>query len=96
MNSIINIDERNLQATVQPGVINQVFRNAVENKGLFYPPDPAVKEVVSRQDLAENTEVQRHFNGVTKDYMLNLEVVLPDGEIIWTGANVLKIQQVII
>lgn len=41
LNKIIEIDERNLQATVEPGVINQIFRDAVEAKGLFYPPDPA-------------------------------------------------------
>ena len=41
LNKILHIDERNLQATVEPGVINQVFRDAVETKGLFYPPDPA-------------------------------------------------------
>ena len=44
LNQIISIDERNMQATVEPGVINQVFRNAVEEKGLFYPPDPASLE----------------------------------------------------
>ena len=43
MNRIIEIDERNLQATVEPGVINQVFKDAVKEKGLFYPPDPASK-----------------------------------------------------
>ena len=43
LNSIIEIDERNLQATVEPGVINEVFQNAVKEKGLFYPPDPASK-----------------------------------------------------
>ena len=98
MNSIIDIDERNLQATVQPGVINQVFRNAVENKGLFYPPDPASKgSCFLGGNLAENAGGPKALKyGVTKDYVLNLEVVLPDGEIIWTGANVLKIQQVII
>ena len=43
LNSIIEIDERNLQATVEPGVINEVFQNEVKQKGLFYPPDPASK-----------------------------------------------------
>ena len=92
MNSIIDIDERNLQATVQPGVINQVFRNAVEDKGLFYPPDPASKgSCFLGGNLAENAGGPKALKyGVTKDYVLNLEVVLADGEIIWTGANVLK------
>jgi glycolate oxidase len=92
LNSILEIDERNLQATVQPGLINQVFRDAVESKGLFYPPDPASKGSCSLGgNLAENAGGPKAVKyGVTKDYVLNLEVVLPTGEIIWTGANVLK------
>ncbi len=92
LNSIIEIDERNLQATVEPGVINQVFKDAVEEKGLFYPPDPASKgSCFLGGNLAENSGGPKALKyGVTKDYVLNLEVVLPTGEIIWTGANVLK------
>lgn len=92
LNSIIEIDERNLQANVEPGVINQVFRDAVEEKGLFYPPDPASKgSCFLGGNLAENSGGPKALKyGVTKDYVLNLEVVLPTGEIIWTGANVLK------
>lgn len=91
-NKIIEIDERNLQATVEPGVINEVFRNAVEEKGLFYPPDPASKgSCFLGGNLAECAGGPKAVKyGVTKDYVLNLEVVLPTGEIIWTGANVLK------
>ena len=55
LNSIIEIDERNLQATVQPGVINQVFRDKVSEKGLFYPPDPSSKgSCLLGGNLAEN------------------------------------------
>ena len=92
LNSIIEIDERNFQAKVEPGVINQVFRDAVEEKGLFYPPDPASKgSCFLGGNLAENSGGPKALKyGVTKDYVLNLEVVLPTGEIIWTGANVLK------
>ena len=92
LNSIIKIDDRNLQAKVEPGVINQVFRDAVEEKGLFYPPDPASKgSCFLGGNLAENSGGPKALKyGVTKDYVLNLEVVLPTGEIIWTGANVLK------
>ena len=92
LNSIISIDERNMQATVEPGVINQIFRDAVEQKGLFYPPDPASKgSSFLGGNLAENSGGPKALKyGVTKDYVLNLEVVLPTGEIIWTGANVLK------
>ena len=92
LNSIIEIDDRNLQAKVEPGVINQVFRDVVEEKGLFYPPDPASKgSCFLGGNLAENSGGPKALKyGVTKDYVLNLEVVLPTGEIIWTGANVLK------
>ena len=91
-NSILIIDERNLQATVEPGVINQIFQEAVMEKGLFYPPDPASKgSCFLGGNLAENSGGPKAVKyGVTKDYVLNLEVVLPTGEIIWTGANVLK------
>lgn len=91
-NKILHIDERNLQATVEPGVINQVFQEAVIQKGLFYPPDPASKgSCFLGGNLAECSGGPKAVKyGVTKDYVLNLEVVLPNGEIIWTGANVLK------
>jgi glycolate oxidase len=91
-NQILNIDERNLQATVEPGVINQVFQETVAEKGLFYPPDPASKgSCFLGGNVAERAGGPKAVKyGVTKDYVLNLEVVLPTGEIIWTGANVLK------
>jgi glycolate oxidase len=91
-NKIIEIDERNLQATVEPGVVNQVFRDEVEKKNLFYPPDPASKgSSFLGGNIAVNSGGPKALKyGVTKDYVLNLEVVLPTGEIIWTGANVLK------
>ena len=91
-NTILNIDERNLQATVEPGVINQVFKDAVQEKGLFYPPDPASKgSSFLGGNLAENSGGPKALKyGVTKDYILNLEVVMPNGDVIWTGANVLK------
>jgi len=91
-NKIIQIDERNLQSTVEPGVINQVFQETVMEKGLFYPPDPASKgSCFLGGNVAERAGGPKAVKyGVTKDYVLNLEVVLPTGEIIWTGANVLK------
>lgn len=91
-NTILEIDERNLQATVEPGVINEVFQNAVKEKGLFYPPDPASKgSCFLGGNLALSSGGPKAVKyGVTKDYVLNLEVVLPTGEIMWTGANVLK------
>ncbi|MEW6467406.1 MAG: FAD-linked oxidase C-terminal domain-containing protein [Bacteroidota bacterium] len=92
MNSIIAIDERNLQATVEPGVINEVFQQAVKEKGLFYPPDPASKgSCFLGGNIALSSGGPKAVKyGTTKDYVLNLEVVLPGGDIIWTGANVLK------
>jgi len=91
-NQIINIDTRNFQAIVQPGVINQVFQDAVAEKGLFYPPDPASKgSCFLGGNIAHNSGGPRALKyGVTKDYVLNLQVVTPVGEIIWTGANTLK------
>lgn len=92
MNRIIEIDEENFQATVEPGVITQVFQETLGAKGLFYPPDPASKgSCFIGGNLAENSGGPKAVKyGVTKDYVLNLEVVLADGSIIWTGANVLK------
>jgi glycolate oxidase len=91
-NKILHIDELNLQATVEPGVITEVFQNAVKEKNLFYPPDPASKgSCFIGGNIAENSGGPKAVKyGVTRDYVLNLEVVLPTGEIIWTGANVLK------
>ena len=92
LNNIISIDERNLQATVEPGVINQVFREAVEKKNLFYPPDPASKgSCFLGGNVAHNSGGPKALKyGVTRDYVLNLQVVLANGDILWTGANVLK------
>jgi glycolate oxidase len=91
-NKIINIDELNLQATVEPGVITEVFQNAVKEKGLFYPPDPASRGTCFiGGNIAENSGGPKAVKyGVTRDYVLNMEVVLPTGDVIWTGANVLK------
>jgi len=91
-NKILEIDELNLQATVEPGVITEVFQNAVKAKGLFYPPDPASKgSCFLGGNLANNSGGPKAVKyGVTRDYVLNMQVVLPTGEIIWTAANVLK------
>lgn len=92
LNKIITIDEQNLQVVVEPAVITQVLREAVAEKGLFYPPDPSSQgSCWIGGNVAENAGGARAVKyGVTKDYVLNLEVVLPTGEIIWTGANTLK------
>ncbi len=91
-NKIIEIDEKNFQAIVQPGVITQVFQEEVEKLGLFYPPDPASRGSCHLGgNLAECSGGPRAVKyGVTKDYVLGLEAVLPTGEIINTGGRVLK------
>ena len=92
LNQIIHIDERNHQVTTEPGVITQVLQDAVKEKGLFYPPDPASRgSCFIGGNIAENSGGPKAVKyGVTADYVLNLEIVLPNGNIIWTGANVLK------
>jgi glycolate oxidase len=92
MNRILDIDERNLQVTVEPGVITEVLQEAVKAKGLFFPPDPSSKgSCLIGGNIAENSGGPKAVKyGVVKDYVLNLEVVLADGSVIWTGANVLK------
>lgn len=91
-NEIISIDEKNFQVMVEPGVINEVLQQAVKEKGLFYPPDPASKgSCFLGGNIAHASGGPRALKyGTTRDYVLNLEVVLPSGDIIWTGANTLK------
>jgi glycolate oxidase len=92
MNSILEIDEKNLQVTTEPGVITEVLQDAVKAKKLFYPPDPSSRgSCFIGGNISENSGGPKAVKyGVVKDYVLNLEVVLPTGDIIWTGANVLK------
>ena len=92
LNRIIEIDVKNAQVLTEPGVITEELQNAVREKGLFYPPDPASKgSCFIGGNISENSGGPKAVKyGVTKDYVLNLEIVLPDGTIMWTGANVLK------
>ncbi|MES2265818.1 MAG: FAD-linked oxidase C-terminal domain-containing protein [Bacteroidota bacterium] len=91
-NKILDIDEQNLQATVEPGVITEIFINAVAEKGLLYPVDPASKGSCfiggNVANCSGGPRVVKY--GTIREYVLNLEVVLPNGDIIWTGANTLK------
>ena len=91
-NNILQIDERNLQATVEPGVINYIFQEEVKKVGLFYPPDPASWGSCSLGgNVAHSSGGPKAVKyGTTRDYVLNIEMVLPNGDIIWTGANTLK------
>lgn len=92
MNKIIRIDEQNHQVITEPGVVTEELQNAVKAVGLFYPPDPASKgSCFIGGNIAENSGGPKAVKyGVTKDWVLNLEVVLPNGDILWTGANVIK------
>ncbi len=91
-NQILEIDDKNLQVHVQPGVITQVLQETVAKQGLYYPPDPSSRgSCFIGGNLAENAGGPHAVKyGVTKDFVLNLEVVLPNGEVIHTGANTLK------
>lgn len=91
-NQIIEIDEENLQATVEPGVITEVFMDAVAGKNLLYPVDPASKgSCFIGGNVSHGSGGPRVVKyGTIREYILNLQVVLVTGEIIWTGANTLK------
>lgn len=92
MNRILEIDDENLVAVVEPGVITGELQREVEARGLFYPPDPASNQFCTiGGNVAECAGGLRAVKyGVTKDYVLGLEVVLPTGEIIRTGARTAK------
>ncbi len=92
MNRIIEIDEANLLAVVEPNVITGELQAAVEAVGLFYPPDPASLHMsVIGGNVAECAGGPRAFKyGTTKQYVLGLEAVLPTGEVIETGGKVVK------
>lgn len=91
-NRILHIDRDNLQVCVQPGVINQILKTAVEEVGLYYPPDPAsMGSCFLGGNIAHGSGGPRAVKyGTTKDYVLDLEVVRADGHVFHTGAPVLK------
>ena len=92
LNRILEIDEANLLAVVEPHVITGDLQDAVEAVGLFYPPDPSsLRESVIGGNVAECAGGPRAFKyGVTKQYVLGLEAVLPTGEVIRTGGKTVK------
>ncbi|BAD65782.1 glycolate oxidase subunit GlcD [Shouchella clausii] len=92
MNKILEIDEDNLTVTVQPGVITLDMIEAVEKKQLFYPPDPSSMKISTiGGNINENSGGLRGLKyGVTRDYVLALEAVLPNGDIIRTGGKLAK------
>lgn len=91
-NRIIEIDPENLTAWVEPGVITSQLHQAVEKIGLFYPPDPGSMNICTiGGNVAENSGGLRGLKyGVTKNYVMGLEVVLPDGKIIMCGGKTVK------
>ncbi|WP_053218411.1 glycolate oxidase subunit GlcD [Virgibacillus senegalensis] len=92
LDKIIEIDEENLTVTTQPGVNTLELMEAVETKGLFYPPDPSSMKVSQiGGNINENSGGLRGLKyGVTRDYVIGLEVVLPNGEKIRTGGKLAK------
>ncbi len=92
LNKILSIDYNNLMATVEPGVINADLKQAVSEVGLYYPPDPAsMGSSTIGGNVAHSAGGPKAVKyGITRDYIINLEVVLANGDIIWTGANTLK------
>ncbi|MGW8313365.1 MAG: FAD-binding oxidoreductase [Desulfuromonadales bacterium] len=92
LDRILEIDEENLVATVEPGVVTEKFQQEVEKRGLFYPPDPAsLKFSTLGGNVAECAGGPRCVKyGVTKDFIIGLEVVTPTGDIITTGGPTMK------
>lgn len=92
MNRLLELDLENLTATVQPGMITGEFIRQVEQAGLFYPPDPSSMKISTiGGNIAEGSGGLRGLKyGTTKDYVIGLEAVLPDGEIIRTGGKLMK------
>jgi len=92
MNRILEIDEENLTATVEPGVVTLDLFNAVAEKGLFYPPDPGSQKISTLAgNVMEDAGGLRGLKyGVTRDYVMALKVVLPDGTLLDTGGKSVK------
>ncbi len=92
LDRILEIDDENLVATVEPGVVTEDFQKAVEKVGLFYPPDPAsLKMSTLGGNVAECAGGPRCVKyGVTKDYIIGLEIVTPTGDVIKTGGPTMK------
>ncbi len=92
MNRILEIDEENMTATAEAGVITADLQAAVEERGLFYPPDPSsIKQSTIGGNVACNAGGPRCLKyGVTGDYVLGLKVVLADGRVLQTGGKAIK------
>ncbi len=92
MNKLLEIDMQNMVAVVQPGLINMDLQRAVEAVGLFYPPDPASQEYSTiGGNVSENAGGMRAAKyGITKDYVMAMRAVLPNGDVIKAGKKTIK------
>ncbi|MDH3453564.1 MAG: FAD-binding protein, partial [Desulfuromonadales bacterium] len=92
MNRILEIDEENLTATAEAGVVTLDLFNATAAKGLFYPPDPGSQKISTLGgNVMEDAGGLRGLKyGVTRDYVMALKCVLPDGSILTTGGKSVK------
>jgi glycolate oxidase len=92
MNSILEVDEKNLTLLTEPGVTTLTISNAAEKVGLFYPPDPGSMKISTiGGNVAENSGGLRGLKyGVTRNYVMGMEVVLPEGDVMWLGNKCVK------
>lgn len=91
MNRVLEVDEKNMTARLEPGVLLMEFPKALEGTGLFYPPDPGEKSATMGGNAMTNAGGMRAVRyGVTRDYILGMEIVLASGEIIELGGKVVK------
>ncbi|SVC30449.1 uncharacterized protein METZ01_LOCUS283303, partial [marine metagenome] len=92
MGAILEVDAANLTMTVEPGVTTIQIAEAAEKAGLFYPPDPGSMKISTiGGNVAENSGGLRGLKyGVTRNYVMGMEVVLPDGEVMWLGNKCVK------
>lgn len=92
LDRVLELDRRNLTVLVEPGVITQTIADLADQNGLLYPPDPgSIKISTIGGNVAENSGGLRGFKyGVTRDYVIGLEVVLPSGETVWFGNKCVK------
>ncbi|TSA40502.1 MAG: FAD-binding protein, partial [Verrucomicrobiales bacterium] len=92
MNRILELDRANLTLLVEPGATTLQIADAASAAGLFYPPDPGSMKISTiGGNVAENSGGLRGLKyGITRNYVMGLEVVLPDGEILWTGNKCVK------
>jgi len=91
MKKVLEVDTRNMTATVEPGVLLMEFPKALEGTGLFYPPDPGEKTATMGGNAMTNAGGMRAVRyGVTRDYVLGMEVVLADGAVIQLGGKTVK------